>query len=229
MYALVIGALLTVFAVISWQVAVAGPLLAADLAVRDAAAGPASGNGTLQALAEAGADLGGGGAAGAVLAVGASAAARRARSWRPLLLAALAVVAVPAVVLPLKEAFGRLGPDGLPLYGYAGYYPSGHTLTAVVAYGTTALLCAHRFPVAGPVAATLLSLCTGLGLVLRGYHWATDVVASVALGGIVLCLLAALPGRTPRGAGPGSSRPAPPGTRAAPGPEQAGRGAVNGR
>lgn len=187
MYALVIGALLAVFALISWQVAVSGPLLAVDVALRDAAARWTSPQGPLTSAAQVGADLGGIAAAGGALAVGAAAVAWRRRSWGPVALAAAAAVSVPLVVLPLKEAFGRLGPDGLPLGGYAGYYPSGHTLTAAMAYGTLALLCARRAPFTAPALAALLSLCTGAGLVLRGYHWVTDVLASWALAGVLLC------------------------------------------
>lgn len=193
MYALVICALLAVFGLVSWQVAVTGPLLAVDVALRDALAVWPGPRGPLAAVAELGADLGAAPVAGGALAVGAGAAAVRRRSWGPVTSAALAAVAVPALALPLKEAFGRSGPDGLPLAGYAGYYPSGHTLTAAVAYGTLALLYAHRAPYAAPAAAALLSLWSGAGLVVRGYHWLTDVVASWALAGVVLCVLAAVP------------------------------------
>ncbi|EST39144.1 hypothetical protein N566_03590 [Streptomycetaceae bacterium MP113-05] len=207
MYALVIAVLSVVFALVSLQVAVEGPLLAADPVLRDTVGRWTTPHGPLSVAGEVAADLGGALVAGGVLAVGAGLAAWRDRSWTPLLLAVLAAVSVPAVVLPLKGAFSRLGPDGLPLAGYAGYYPSGHTMTAVVAYGMTALLFARTLPVAAPAVAALLSLSTGVGLVLRGYHWASDVVASWALGGIVLCLLAPLTTRVlPRPAG--AQRPA---------------------
>lgn len=228
MYALVIGLLLAVFVLVSWQVTVAGPLLAADVALRDASAGLTRPRGPLTAFAEAGADLGGAPVAGAALAVGAGLAAWRDRSWVPPAVALFAAAAVPALVLPLKEVFGRGGPDGQPLDGYAGYYPSGHTLTAVVAYGTAALLLSPggrprgRSRVAAPTAAALLSLCTGVGLVLRGYHWATDVVAGWALGGLVLCVVASVRRGSRRGAA--RSRPGPGGTT-----PRSGRPPVSGR
>ncbi|MFR9674611.1 phosphatase PAP2 family protein [Streptomyces sp. TR06-5] len=206
MYALVIGLLLAVFAAVSLQVAVTGPLAVADVAVRDALAGSPASHGPSARLAEFGADLGAPHIAGTALAAGAVVTARRRRSWEPILLAVLAALSVPALALPLKELFARPGPDGAPLAGYAGYYPSGHTLTAGAAYGVLALLWAHRAPRAAPVCAALAATWTAAGLVLRGYHWLTDVVAGGALAGAVVAglgLLAAVSGSRPR---PGNAR-----------------------
>jgi hypothetical protein len=61
-----------------------------------------------------------------------------------------------------------------------------------LAYGALALLYARRAPDAAPAAAALLSLYAGAGLVLSGHHWLTDVVASWALAGMVLCGLGLL-------------------------------------
>ena len=47
------------------------------------------------------------------------------------------MAAVPALVVPLKELIARPG----PLTGAAGYYPSGHTATAAVAYGARPCSC----------------------------------------------------------------------------------------
>lgn len=198
MYALLVVVLLALFSLISWQVAVSGPLLAVDVALRDAAAGRVEPNGPLATVAQVGADLGSAPVAGGALVLGAAVLAWRRRSLLVLAVAAMATVAVPALVLPLKEAFGRLGPDGLPLGDYAGYYPSGHAATAAVAYGTLAVLLARRAPVAAPAWAVGLSVWTGAGLVLRGYHWLTDVVASWALSGLVLCALVAVAGPAAR-------------------------------
>ncbi|WKX74473.1 phosphatase PAP2 family protein [Streptomyces sp. XD-27] len=49
------------------------------------------------------------------------------------------MVAVPVVVAPLKALIDRSAPPG-PLAGAEGFYPSGHTATATVAYGGAALL-----------------------------------------------------------------------------------------
>jgi undecaprenyl-diphosphatase len=110
------------------------------------------------------------------------------RGHRAQAVAAAATMAlVPALVVPVKIWIGRPG----PLTDATGYYPSGHTATAMVAYGAAALLLA---PYAGgrrtaPVA-VVLTAATGTGLILRGYHWPLDVLGSVALGGMLLFLLA---------------------------------------
>ncbi|MGW7351198.1 phosphatase PAP2 family protein [Streptomyces sp. NPDC054784] len=200
-----VAALAALFALLTWQVAVDGPLLRADTALRDAAARAAPGGGAVSGAAQVCADLGGALVALPVLAFGACLLGVRRRTPVPAVLAALSALAVPALVLPLKEVCARVGPDGAPLGEYAGYYPSGHTATAALAYGTLALLYVRRGPRAAPTspapgsragyavaAAVVVNLCVGAGLVLRGYHWATDVVASWALAGLVLYALAAL-------------------------------------
>ena len=110
---------------------------------------------------------------------------------------------VPALVVPLKIWTDRTG----PLTDATGYFPSGHTATAMVAYGTAALLLA---PYAGarrtlPVAA-VLTAATGAGLLLRGYHWPSDVLGSLLLCGAVLILLALVLGRVSRSTRRSSSR-----------------------
>jgi membrane-associated phospholipid phosphatase len=182
-----LGAVLfLLFLFLSWQVVSDGPLTAADRALRTASSCCRS-PGAPTAVAQAAADLGNGVVAGGTLAAGALLLAARRRSWLPPLVAVAALAVVPLLVLPLKAAFARPGPDGLPLGDYPGYYPSGHAVTAAVAYGTLALLCRGRAPRA---AAAVAVLATGVGLVLRQYHWATDVLAGWALSGVVLCALA---------------------------------------
>ena len=67
----------------------------------------------------------------------------------------LAMAAVPALVVPLKLWTDRQG----PLTQATGYFPSGHTTTAMVAYGAAALLLARhlRRTWATLVAAVLLT------------------------------------------------------------------------
>ncbi|MGB8939715.1 MAG: phosphatase PAP2 family protein, partial [Streptomyces sp.] len=124
------------------------------------------------------------------------------RWWPAPVAAAVAMAAVPALVIPLKELIGRTGPPGMD---GTGYYPSGHTATALVAYGGAALLLlphlrgtyARRELI---IACTLLNFAVGLGLVRRGYHWPLDVVASWCLFGMVLqgvALVVARYGRRP--------------------------------
>ncbi|MFC8827087.1 phosphatase PAP2 family protein [Streptomyces sp. NPDC057137] len=103
----------------------------------------------------------------------------------------LAMAAVPVLVMPLKLWIDRPG----PLTAESGYYPSGHTATAMVAYCGAALLLRPCTGRAGrgwamPVA-VVLSAATGIGLVLRGYHWPLDVLGSWLLCGMLLALLVA--------------------------------------
>ncbi|MFJ8694093.1 phosphatase PAP2 family protein [Streptomyces roseolilacinus] len=165
------------FLLVTWQVAVRGPLAALD-----ERAGRALAGGGPARLAELGADLGNMSVALPVLAAAMAYAVWRGRR-RQALYAGAAMALVPALVVPLKLLLDRPG----PLTDATGHYPSGHTATAVVAYGAAALLVHRRALV--PVAA-VLTAATGTGLVLRGYHWPLDVVASVLLFG------AGLPGVT---------------------------------
>ncbi|MCP3816654.1 phosphatase PAP2 family protein [Streptomyces sp. A3M-1-3] len=171
------------FALVTWQVAARGPLRAADerlgrgLFLR----GP-------DRLAEFCADLGSTFVAGPVLAAVIAYTFWRGRRWRPTLAAALAMAAVPALVIPLKAWIARTG----PLAPGTGWYPSGHTATATVAYCAAALLLAPyvrpRVRVRLMPAALVLSTATGIGLVLRGYHWPLDVLGSWCLSVPILLL-----------------------------------------
>lgn len=133
-----------------------------------------------------------------VLLLAAAYAARRGNR-RGAAAAALAMALVPALVVPLKEWTARPGP--LEPWA-AGYYPSGHTATAYVAYTGAALLVRPyarlRWPL--PVAAFLTGL-TAAGLVLRGFHWPLDVLASLLMC-TPLLLAVRRYGAAPGGAGP---------------------------
>ncbi|WP_327353095.1 phosphatase PAP2 family protein [Streptomyces sp. NBC_01304] len=141
------------------------------------------------------ADLGGMTLALPVLAAALAYAAWRARReeeprwWAAPLTAALAMLAVPLLVVPLKALFDRQGPPGMG--GHGGFYPSGHSATATVAYGAAVLLLAPYVRSAYLrrellIGGALLVAAVGAGLVRRGYHWPLDVVASWALGGMLL-------------------------------------------
>lgn len=170
---------------ITWQVLADGPLLGPDerLGLELAGTGPTR-------LAELFADLGNTQVAVPVLACAVLVAWFR-RARRAAVYAVAAMAAVPALVVPLKLWTDRQG----PLTGATGYYPSGHTTTALVAYGAAALLLA-RYPKRSrvrswvtPAAAVLLTAATSVGLLLRGYHWPLDVVAGWCVGGLVLLAL----------------------------------------
>ncbi|MFC7218288.1 phosphatase PAP2 family protein [Streptomyces polyrhachis] len=178
------------FALFGWQVAVGGPLVAADesLAADLVAHRPPI------KVAHTLADLGNGAVALPVLAAAAGFALWRA-GWRRLgaaaSAAAVAMALVPAVVVPLKEEFARRGPDLAPLGAYPGYFPSGHAATSAVAYGGAALLVAYcvrgvRARRLVAAAAGLLIVGCGLGLVWHAYHWPMDVAASWCLAVLLL-------------------------------------------
>jgi undecaprenyl-diphosphatase len=161
------------------------------------------------------ADLGNIGVAVPALAVAVGYAAWRGRAtgtyrwWLPPLAAAVLMALVPALVVPLKVLIDRPGP---PVTGPGtGYYPSGHTATASVAYGAAALLLlpwlrsayARRGLV---VACAVVNLAVGYGLVRRGYHWPLDVVASWCLCALLLAALWALLSRNSRRTSSGTPR-----------------------
>ncbi|MET9608593.1 phosphatase PAP2 family protein [Streptomyces sp. NPDC006512] len=147
------------------------------------------------AVTEGLADLGNVPVALPVLLVAMAYALRRGDRRGPLV-AGLAMALVPALVIPFKEWTARPGP--LEPWA-AGYYPSGHTATALTAYVGAALLVApyarRRWPL--PLAAALTAL-TATGLVLRGFHWPLDVLASLLLCAPLLVCVRVSVGRSTR-------------------------------
>lgn len=161
------------FALITWQVLVSGPLLTPDAALSRAVVRTVP-----DAVTQRLSDFGNIPVAVPALVLAVLYAVRRG-DRRGAAAAALAMVLVPALVVPLKEWTARPGP--LEPWA-AGYYPSGHTATAFVAYGASALLL--RPYVRGPwplLAAGALTALTATGLILRGYHWPLDVLASLLM------------------------------------------------
>ncbi|MDQ0308420.1 undecaprenyl-diphosphatase [Kitasatospora herbaricolor] len=195
---------------ISWQVAVDGPLLGLDRRARHTVAGLRDGLSSplLDHLGAALSDLGGSVPAVPVLLGGGALAAWRARRegarrwWLPLPVAVLTAGAIPLLIVPAKASFARPGPLGLPLTPEQwGWYPSGHTATASIAYGAAALLLGRTVGVRHRrrlyAGAGLLSAGVGAGLVWSDYHWLLDVVASWCLAGLLLPLVALLSTRRP--------------------------------
>ncbi|WP_051966125.1 phosphatase PAP2 family protein [Kitasatospora mediocidica] len=195
--------LLLVLAVVSWQVAVTGPLLTVDHTIRDAVthARHAADSAALNRLAQFCSDLGDGVVAVPVLLCAGVLAAWRLRRtgpapaprrwWLPLPTAALTALLIPLLVVPAKAYFARPGPLGLPLVpGQWGWYPSGHTSTACIAYGAGALLVGRTLRATArrvlSVATAVLGLGVGLGLIWCDYHWFLDVLAGWCLSGLVI-------------------------------------------
>ncbi|HEV7628680.1 MAG TPA: phosphatase PAP2 family protein [Streptomyces sp.] len=196
-----------VFALITWQVAVAGPLLKVDAqlgAVLRHNSPPAD-------VAELLADLGNLTVALPVLAAATAYAVATGgvRRWLPPLYAVLAMGCVAVIVPLLKVSLGRPGP-----LGGINYYPSGHTATAAVAFGCAALLLSLTTPRSPrapywplPATAALLTLLCSAGLIWRGYHWPLDVVASWCLGWVLMVSATALVRHGLQLSGRGHTRP----------------------
>ncbi|MER5380701.1 phosphatase PAP2 family protein [Streptomyces sp. NPDC002688] len=188
---LLFGLLALGFVFITWQVVADGPLLGLDERLSGAVVHP-------DRFSELLADLGNVQVAVPVLALtlGYVAWRRRAagldRWWLPPAAAAVLMAVVPALIVPLKELVARPGP---PVMGPGtGFYPSGHTATAAIAYGAAALLLLPLLGTAGARRAVLtvcviLNACVAFGLVRRGYHWPLDVVASWCLCAVLLYAL----------------------------------------
>ncbi|WP_442810148.1 phosphatase PAP2 family protein [Streptomyces sp. W16] len=176
---------------ITWQVAADGPLLRPDERASRALVHP-------DRFSELLADLGNVQVAVSVLVAVLLYVAWRGRVtgtdhwWLPPLAAAVLMALVPALVVPLKELIARGGTPAVP--PGTGYYPSGHTATAMIAYGASTLVLLPwlrtSYARRGAVAiCALLVACVSFGLVRRGYHWPLDVVASWCLGAVLLASL----------------------------------------
>ena len=114
--------------------------------------------------------------------------------WRPLLLAG-AMVASTLLGLTVKGLVDRPRPPSetmvVPGAEHTASFPSGHTLgTATLLLVTGYLVCSRR-PTPGRIIAWGVATVVGTVLVALsrlylGYHFLTDVVASVALAVVVL-------------------------------------------
>lgn len=214
---LLLGPPALLFALITWQVLTDGPLVRADEHISHTMVHPDRVSGLLS-------DLGGVPVAVPVLAAAIGYAVWRGRCagtprwWLPPVAAAVLMALVPALIVPLKEWTARHGTSVMPPGD--GYYPSGHTATATVAYGSATLLLLPWLR-SRLVRRTLVVACAGLvlgvsfGLVRRGYHWPLDVVGSWCLCAVLLAALWLLP-RAP--ARPRRPLTPPPSTPSAPSP-----------
>ena len=179
------------FALITWQVVADGPLVRLDERLSRVLVNP-------DRCSELLADLGNIQVAVPLLAVALGYVAGRHRRagvdrwWLPVAAGALLMALVPALVVPLKALMARPSTPAEP--PGTGYYPSGHTATAVVAYGSATLLLLPWLRTA-LARRTLITLCVALvlgasyGLVRRGYHWPLDVVGSWCLCTVLLASL----------------------------------------
>jgi undecaprenyl-diphosphatase len=123
-----------------------------------------------------------------LLVLGAVAVAWRRQRIAPLVAVAVIGWVMAAVVVVVKHAVGRPAPfPAHPANG--GSFPSGHTAAAIVCFGALALLVATvrpRWTRPLLAAAAAVTLLVATALVWANYHWLSDVVASIALGGALL-------------------------------------------
>jgi len=129
----------------------------------------------------------------------------RNRTWRPLWCAAMAELAFYGGVGLLKVVLARPAPTtddadlfdgGLRALGWSGIsFPSGHASEAVLIYGTAVYL-VGRWTMAS--ARTMRILRVGVGVIALnavavsyylGWHWISDLVGGLLVGGLLLRLL----------------------------------------
>lgn len=143
-----------------------------------------------------------------VLAAVAITIAVRRRSWRPVVVAGSAELAWLVIVGALKVLFARPAPvvgnpgfyeGGLWRLGEMGVsYPSGHAAEVFLIYGTVVHLI-HRYTATPQHRVRLLRILVGALAVNTvvvsfwlGWHWLTDLVGGLLVGGFLLAVLMAV-------------------------------------
>lgn len=126
--------------------------------------------------------------------------ARRFKSWRPLNLSILAVLALNLVVGLAKLGIGRTKPRLNVDLVYAGglSYPSGHASNAILTWGVLAyILYRYSHPNAWhPRAMGLLAGAFTIGVCIvsafRNTHWLSDLLGGLFIGGALLVMVIAV-------------------------------------
>ncbi|NCW93312.1 MAG: phosphatase PAP2 family protein [Actinobacteria bacterium] len=135
-----------------------------------------------------------------ILLVTAALISRRFKSWRPLNLSVLAVLALNLVVGLAKLGVGRTKPRLNVDLVYAGglSYPSGHASNAILTWGVLAyILYRYSHPDAWhPRAMGMLAGAFTLGVCLvsafRNTHWLSDLLGGLFIGGALLVMVIAV-------------------------------------
>ncbi|MGH3357135.1 MAG: phosphatase PAP2 family protein [Nocardioidaceae bacterium] len=129
-----------------------------------------------------------------ILAAAAAWASHKAKTWRPMIVTAVSVLGVNAFVAVFKFGLERGAPlDNEPDFLAGGVmYPSGHAANVLLVYGLAAYLLLRyadssrrmQWTLMGVVGAlTVVMFITSLSL---RWHWFTDLVAGVIVGGAAL-------------------------------------------
>lgn len=191
---LLVGAL-AVFAVVTSDVLLGGPLTALDRVLSSwVLSTPLPGEGwsrpgqrELDQLV----NFGDSEVVGAIMVIALAAVCWRARTVVPLVRLAVLAALTIATVYSLKAVIGRPAPSGVPAADALLSYPSGHTAAAVVLWGLLAGVVAdYRTPsISRPVVEVLSwlgPLLTVTGLLLRDYHWLSDLIGGAAVGVVLV-------------------------------------------
>jgi len=134
------------------------------------------------------------------LLIGAIYIARRFKTWRPLNLAILSLIALNLTVGIAKLLIGRTKPKLNVDLIYAGglSYPSGHASNAILTWGVLAYLIyryAHVDRYRGRLASTgvaLISLSVCVVSLYRNTHWLSDLVGGLFIGAALLVMVIAV-------------------------------------
>ena len=186
------------FIVVTQQVITNGPLIALDakIANADRTDFPSWIDFILMRID----DLGLRGLTGTALMIAAIYIARRFKSWRPLNLAILSLIALNLTVGLAKLLIGRTKPQLNVDLIYAGglSYPSGHASNAILSWGVLAYLIyryAHVDRYRGRLASTgvaLVSLSVCVVSLFRNTHWLSDLVGGLFIGAALLVMVIAV-------------------------------------
>ncbi len=135
-----------------------------------------------------------------VLMIAAIYIARRFKTWRPVNLAILSLLALNLTVGLAKLLIGRTKPQLNVDLIYAGglSYPSGHASNALLSWGVLAYLIyryAHVDRYRGRLASTgvaLISLSVCVVSLFRNTHWLSDLVGGLFIGAALLVMVIAV-------------------------------------
>ena len=181
-----------VLALLTWQVTSGGPLTRIDVAIRDGLGAYTGAHRDVWWFAQLAADIGTPWLAAVLLAVVAVVLCLERHTGSPVYRAAFALFLLGVFVLVMKGLIDRPGPKGGTPPELNGFFPSGHTASALTCYGAIALLlAAGRRPVVRRLllaALAVVGVLVGTGLLVCEYHWFTDVLASAVLSFGVLWL-----------------------------------------
>ena len=186
------------FIVVTQQVITNGPLIALD--ARIANAGRVDFSSWIDFILMRIDDLGLRGLTATALMIAAIYISRRFKTWRPLNLAILSIIALNLAVGLAKLLIGRTKPQLNVDLIYAGglSYPSGHASNAILSWGVLAYLIyryAHVDRYRGRLASAgvaLISMSVCVVSLFRNTHWLSDLVGGLFIGAALLVMVIAI-------------------------------------